>query len=142
MDPASIVNDMHYNNVAKKIATQQKAHFTQISLRIWQIFGHITMAQGKRSTIRPMAILMHLSWALERGTISGVGTYLKEKKGKDGVKIILADERFGFVPSCKRRNCIRSTAAERKLERHRFDTITEGVGIDRLVGNFLIGEGH
>ena len=26
------------------------------------------------------------------------------------------------------------------MERHRFDTITEGVGIDRLVGNFLIGE--
>ena len=33
-----------------------------------------------------------------------------------------------------------SEQSERRLERHRFDTITEGIGIDRVVANFEAGE--
>lgn len=32
--------------------------------------------------------------------------------------------------------CYASEQAERKIKRHRYDTITEGVGIDRLTANF------
>ena len=34
VDPASIVNDKHYNNVAKKLQIRRKVHFIRINLKI------------------------------------------------------------------------------------------------------------
>eukprot|EP00945_MAST-04E_sp_MAST-4E-sp1_P000138 g138.t1 len=138
--PASIVNDGHYNNVARKYSEENagafytdqfenlanfRSHYYGTGTEIWnQTCGTVdafVMAAGTG------------------GTISGVATFLKEKKPK--VKIYLADPKGSVLyHRVKDKVAYAPQQAERKLERHRFDTVTEGIGIDRLVGNFMVGE--
>lgn len=142
VDPASIVNDKHYNNVAKKIADTTKGAFYTDQFENLANFRAHYNGTGKEIYEQTNGqVDAFIMGAGTGGTISGVGTYLKEKKGEGGVKIILADP-TGSVLYHRVKDGIAYAPqqAERKLERHRFDTITEGVGIDRLVGNFLIGE--
>ena len=135
---------MHYNNVAKKIAaTTEGAFYTNQFENLANFRAHYN-GTGKEIYDQTNGnVDAFVMGAGTGGTISGVGTYLKEKKGKDGVKIILADpEGSVLYHRVKDGIAYAPQQAERKLERHRFDTITEGVGIDRLVGNFLIGEDY
>jgi len=72
------------------------------------------------------------------GTLAGVGSYLKEKNPK--VKVVLVDP-----PGSSLYNKIKFGVAfaeeqrERLLRRHRYDTIAEGVGLDRVTSNFALG---
>lgn len=72
------------------------------------------------------------------GTLAGVGTFLKEVD--PNIKIVLVDPpgsslynkvKFGvaFAPEQK----------EQSLRRHRYDTIAEGIGLDRVTKNFSLG---
>jgi cysteine synthase len=72
------------------------------------------------------------------GTLAGVATYLKQRH--PGVLALLADP----PGSCLFNRVIHGVAfapqqAERSLRRHRYDTIVEGVGCDRLTANFRRG---
>ena len=72
------------------------------------------------------------------GTISGVGSFLKALNRN--IKIVLADP-----PGSSLFHKINSGVlfthqqAERTQRKHRYDTITEGIGIDRLTSNMAAG---
>lgn len=70
------------------------------------------------------------------GTLAGVGNYLKQISG-NRVQIFLVDP----PGSCLYNRIVHGVAyasqqSERRLKRHRYDTIIEGVGIDRITENF------
>jgi cysteine synthase A len=69
------------------------------------------------------------------GTIAGVSQYLKERR-KD-IQVVLADipgsslfsrVQFGV--------CFATEQTERKMRKHRYDSIAEGIGLDRITQNF------
>lgn len=73
------------------------------------------------------------------GTVAGVGRFLKEKTmGK--CRVVLVDPP-GSVLYHKIQDGIAYTPqqAERSLKRHRYDTIAEGIGLDRLTHNISAG---
>lgn len=72
------------------------------------------------------------------GTIAGVGTYLKERN--DSIHIVLVDPpgsalyhkiEHGVAYALEQR--------ERTLRKHRYDTLAEGIGLDRVTHNFALG---
>ncbi|KAL7447393.1 hypothetical protein ACHAXM_010603 [Skeletonema potamos] len=85
------------------------------------------------------------------GTLVGVGAYLKERwfenlhqkhrsPSQSPPKIILVDP-----PGSSLYNKIKfgvayaSQQSEQKLRRHRYDTLVEGIGLDRITANFALG---
>ena len=83
------------------------------------------------------------------GTISGVGQYLKlncrHQKHKrndrdENCKIILIDPPGSALYNKIKYNiAYTSEQRERGLLRHRYDTIAEGIGLDRITDNFALG---
>lgn len=85
------------------------------------------------------------------GTLVGVGAYLKERwfesiqqkhrmHSQSPPRIILVDPpgsslfnkiKFGVAYA--------SQQSEQKLRRHRYDTLAEGIGLDRITANFALG---
>jgi cysteine synthase A len=69
------------------------------------------------------------------GTIAGVSRYVTEKK--PSVRIFLADPPgSSLYNKVKHDVCYTKEQAETKLRRHRYDTIAEGIGLDRVTANF------
>ena len=69
------------------------------------------------------------------GTIAGVSNYLKNKNKK--IQIILADPTGSSLLSKVKYNvCYTVQQSERKIKKHRYDSIVEGVGLDRITKNF------
>lgn len=69
------------------------------------------------------------------GTIAGVSNYLKSKDAK--IRIVLADPQGSSLHmKVKFGVCYTPQQAERSLRKHRYDSIVEGVGLDRLTSNF------
>jgi cysteine synthase A len=72
------------------------------------------------------------------GTISGVGQYLKHKR--KGCKVVLIDPPgSALLNKVKYNIAYASEQKERGLKRHRYDTIAEGIGLDRVTRNFALG---
>lgn len=143
---AAISNPDHYVNVARQIAKDLSdcgkcafftnqfeneanfvAHYTTTGPEIWaQTGGKIDSFVMSSGT---------------GGTISGVGVYLKEQK-KD-VKIILVDPPGSSLFSkVKYGVAYTSEQKEQGIRRHRYDTIAEGIGLDRVTHNFSLGLQH
>mmetsp|Transcript_17165 Transcript_17165/g.27733 ORF Transcript_17165/g.27733 Transcript_17165/m.27733 type:complete len:371 (-) Transcript_17165:1073-2185(-) len=134
--PVSIVNEGHYVNVAKRLAGEIKggffanqfenlanfrAHFLHTGPEIYeQAGGHID------------AFVMSAGTG---GTIAGVGKYLKIQDAR--TRVVLADPQ-GSSLFHKVNSGVLYTheQAEKRVRRNRDDTITEGIGIDRLTANF------
>eukprot|EP01038_Epipyxis_sp_PR26KG_P005842 gene5842-8062_t len=74
------------------------------------------------------------------GTIAGVSRYLKEKIGSM-VEIVLADP-FGssLLNKVLHNVCYSMQQSERTIRKHRYDSIVEGVGLDRITGNFNMAQ--
>lgn len=69
------------------------------------------------------------------GTIAGISCQLKRRD--PGIKIFLVDPPgSGLYNKVTRGVMFTQQEAEQKRLRNPFDTITEGVGINRLTGNF------
>lgn len=69
------------------------------------------------------------------GTLAGVSTYLKKKKR--GVKMILADPQGSSLRNKVNFGvCYTGEEAEGHRLKHPFDTVTEGIGLNRLTNNF------
>lgn len=72
------------------------------------------------------------------GTISGVGNFLKSKK--PSCQIVLVDPPGSALFNKVKYNiAYASEQKERGLKRHRYDTIAEGIGLDRITQNFAKG---
>lgn len=69
------------------------------------------------------------------GTIAGVSTFLKSCN-KD-VKIVLADPNGSSLLNWVNHGvCYTAQQSEKTIKKHRYDSVVEGVGLDRLTANF------
>jgi len=131
----AISNGNHYVNQARRLADQvggvfmdqfenlanYEAHVTETGPEIW------IQSEGKID-----AFVMSAGTG---GTIAGVSTYLKSKNRN--VKIALADPQGSSLFNRVMHGiCYTPEQQERTLRRHRYDSIVEGVGLDRVTANF------
>jgi len=143
---AAISNPKHYVNVARQIAKDLSdrgkhafftnqfenganfvAHYTTTGPEIWEQTGgkidSFVMSSGTG------------------GTISGVGVYLKSQD--KNVKVILVDPPgSSLFNKVKYGVAYTSEQKEQGIRRHRYDTIAEGIGLDRVTHNFSLGLQH
>lgn len=69
------------------------------------------------------------------GTIAGISKFFKEVSPE--IQVVLADPHGSSLCSKVNYNvCYTKQQAERTLRRHRYDSIVEGVGLDRVTANF------
>lgn len=145
---ASISNAHHYVNAARTLAqTLEGTHLDQ--------FENLANTHAHYSTTGPeiwKACEGHLDVfvmsAGTGGTISGVSQYLNEQKdqqrleGEDEyasrrLEVVLADPQGSSLFHRVRDGvCFTIEQRERKQKKHRYDTIVEGVGLDRVTANF------
>lgn len=137
--PASITNELNYVNVARRrgqlaghFFTDQfenpanfRAHQAHTGPEIWRQCGGVLDA--------------FVMGAGTGGTIAGAGRFLKEqaeREGRSPVRVVLADppgsSLFHWVAHG---TAFAPQQAERTIRRHRYDTIVEGVGLDRTTAN-------
>jgi cysteine synthase A len=144
---AAISNPNHYVNVARQVAklANQKdgrfpmaavfidqfenasnydIHYHQTGPEIWkQLHGHVDAFVMSSGT---------------GGTISGVGTYLKEQNA--AVRIVLVDPPgSSLYHKIEHGVAYAPQQSERTLRKHRYDTLAEGIGLDRVTHNFYLG---
>jgi cysteine synthase len=154
---ASISNPMHYVNVARQIALRAVQHFqiratfsnqfeNPANCRVHyettgpEIFRQLELLKNRRGSQHTDVISAFCMSSGTGGTIAGVGKYLKERTNNN-VKIVLADP-----PGSVLYNAVAFGVAytmqqqERTVKRHRYDTIAEGIGLDRLTANFESGK--
>ncbi|KAF0704683.1 hypothetical protein AaE_014812 [Aphanomyces astaci] len=142
--PASIVNAKHYVNQARRRASEipggyfadqfenlanTDIHYRTTGREIWQqthgALDAFVMSAGMTPTNGT------------GGTIAGVSRYLKEMN--PAIQIVLADPPGSSLYNKVRHNvCYAPQQSERTVRRHRYDTVAEGIGIDRLTANFLL----
>ena len=150
---AAISNPNQYVNVARKIAQEincggyvcvnndkvkiravftnqfeneanYNAHITTTGPEIWEQTNHSIDAFCMSSGTG--------------GTISGVGQFLKNNR--EECKIVLIDPPgSALLNKVKYNIAYASEQKERGLLRHRYDTIAEGIGLDRVTRNFSLG---
>lgn len=155
---AAISNPNHYVNVAKRIAMEintrrivfkddillqaafmnqfeneanYQAHCSTTGPEIWnQTNGHVDLFCMSSGT---------------GGTISGCGQFLKKSckrlnPEKRPCKIVLVDPPGSALYNKIKYNvAFASEQKERSMKRHRYDTLAEGIGLDRITHNFSLG---
>lgn len=137
---SSISSPGHYVNVARRTAsalraagkqavcTDQfenganwRAHYEGTGKEIWSQTG------GRLS-----AFVMSAGTG---GTIAGVSNFLKEKD--PSIAVYLADPQGSSLASRVRYGvCYTDEQREQSVRRHRYDTVVDGVGLDRVTANF------
>lgn len=134
----AISNKDHYVNRAKKLAedingvfmnqfeniSNYQAHLEETGPEIW-----------KQTNGRIDAFIMSSGTG---GTIAGVSRYLKSQN--PNIKVYLADPPgSSLLNKVKYGVCYTHQQKESKLKKHRYDSIVEGVGLDRVTRNFDMG---
>jgi len=138
--PASIMNSEHYVNVARKIAASiPGAFFTNQFENLANFQTHFETTGPEIWEQTDGVIDAFVMSAGTGGTIGGVSKYLKSQSNI--VRVVLADPQ-GSSLYYKVNKGVLYTAeqSERTIRKHRYDTITEGIGIDRLTANFAAAE--
>ncbi|KAL4524932.1 hypothetical protein Ndes2526B_g07119 [Nannochloris sp. 'desiccata'] len=133
--PVSIAHPRHFVNVARRrAASEPNALFADqfenpANFRAHLLTGQEIWAQsGGR-------VDAFVSGAGTGGTIAGVSAALKQRNSR--IKVYLVDPPgSGLYNRVTRGVMYTSEEAEGKRRKHPFDTITEGVGINRLTANF------
>lgn len=141
---ASISNPQHYVNIARRVA--QAAQKQGIDAVFINQFENLANFQTHYDTTGPElwkqaqhSIQAFCMSAGTGGTIAGVAQFLKEQDAS--IRIVLVDP-----PGSSLYHAIVHGVAyapqqrERGLKRHRYDTIAEGIGLDRLTQNFTRGQ--
>lgn len=131
----AIANSDHYVNTARRLSVENKgifidqfenlanlkAHFESTGPEIW------SQTEGKLD-----AFVMSAGTG---GTIAGVSKYLKSKN--KNVKVVLADcTGSSLLQKVLYKVCYTHHQSERTIKKHRYDSIVEGVGLDRITKNF------
>ena len=140
---AAISNPKHYVNVARRYAKDLRdqgksavftdqfeneanfdAHYSSTGPEIWE-----------QTNRRLDSFVMSSGTG---GTISGVGTFLKEQN--HNIQVVLVDPPgSSLFNKVKYGVAYTSEQKERGLRRHRYDTIAEGIGLDRVTRNMSLG---
>jgi cysteine synthase A len=139
----AISNPNHYVNIARRIAETAQLKYNIRSAFMnqfeneanFQVHYTTTGPELWRECPQMDAFVMSAGTG---GTIAGVGSYLKQKSGN--VRVVLVDP-----PGSALYHKIHHGVAyapqqrERGMKRHRYDTLAEGIGLDRMTHNFLLG---
>ncbi|KAE8895852.1 Cysteine synthase 2 [Phytophthora fragariae] len=138
--PASIVNAKHYVNEAKRLARNTEGgYFTDQFENTANFESHYATTGPEIWRQTNGTVDAFVMAAGTGGTIAGTSAYLKEQN--PDVQIFLADPPGSSLYNKVRSNvCYAPQQAETKVRRHRYDTIAEGVGIDRLTENFMLAK--
>jgi cysteine synthase len=138
---AAISNPQHYVNMAKSLARRA------VELGIAAVFvdqfnnlenyriHYATTGPEIWDQCQPQAFVMSAGTG---GTIAGVAQYLKERNPQ--CRVVLADP-VGSVLYAKVQHGVAFTCQQKEasLRRHRYDTIAEGIGLDRITQNVHVG---
>lgn len=133
--PVSIAHPAHFVNVARRRAAEEpNAIFADQFENPANFRAHI--ATGREIWEQSKGRLhAFVSGAGTGGTIAGVSFFLKQRS--PSVQVFLADPPgSGLYNKVTRGVMYSAEEAEGKRLKHPFDTITEGVGINRLTANF------
>jgi cysteine synthase A len=158
--PVGITNPSHYVNVARRLAAEENAAHGPTAALFVDQFENPANAAVHRGTTGPEIArqvealtggLPHafVAGAGTGGTLAGVGAYFAERRSRLLRSLIpgsLASRRTQLFLVDPPGSSLRSAVvygvayapqqAERTLRRNRRDTLIEGVGLDRLCGNF------
>lgn len=149
---ASISNPNHYVNIAQKIARIINDDFGSYGIKasFMNQFENEANFLAHYKTTGP-EIWQQTNGNIQAfcmssgtgGTISGVGTYLKEQSKESDCKVCLVDPPGSSLYNKVKYNvAFAKEQSERGLLRHRYDTIAEGIGLDRITKNFSLGIEH
>ena len=146
---AAISNPKHYVNLGRKAAQLARDKFGVSAVFIDQFenlsnfdihynkTGPELMRQLKERGHRLDAFVMSSGTG---GTISGMATYLKEQNRRKGVEIVLVDPPgSSLYHKVEHGIAFADEQRERYLRKHRYDTLAEGIGLDRITRNFSSG---
>lgn len=131
--PASIVNPEHNVNVARTRAKEMGGFFADQFENAANVRAHLQTGREiwEQTGGRVDAFV---AGAGTGGTLAGVGMFLKAKI--ENVEIVLADPPGSALFHAVKDGVLYAPEqSERTLKRHRFDTITEGIGLDRMTEN-------
>lgn len=160
----SISNGNHYVHAARRLADDLggifinqfenkanfRAHYETTGPELWHQLQSLVSESSERALGRP-PLDAFVMGAGTGGTIAGVSRFLKERcaqmnaekrrRGGSGddarVRIVLADPvGSSLLQKVRYGVCYTAQQAERQLRRHRYDSIVEGVGLDRVTQNF------
>ena len=115
-------------------------HYTNTGPEIWEQIQKLSTSKehSKLKTNKDVQVDAFVMSSGTGGTIAGVGAFLKTKN--PNIQVVLVDP-----PGSSLYNKIKYGVAfsleqkEQCLRRHRYDTIAEGVGLDRVTRNFAKG---
>jgi cysteine synthase A len=144
--PAGIANPNHYYNRARTRAQELMqagenavfmdqfetmanfhAHYHGTGPEIWR---HLEEGFG----LSPDAFVMSAGTG---GTIAGVSRAWKERGGEREVRVFLVDPPgSALFNKVKFGVCYAREQRERGVRRHRYDSLAEGIGLDRMTANF------
>ena len=155
---AAISNPNHYVNVAKRIAMEinsRKIAFKDdllLQAAFMNQFENAANYQAHYSTTGPEIwnqtdgrVDLFCMSSGTGGTISGCGQFLKNSckrfnPQKPPCKIVLVDPPGSALYNKVKYNvAFASQQKERSMKRHRYDTLAEGIGLDRITYNFSLG---
>jgi cysteine synthase A len=139
----AISNPNHYVNIARRIAETARVKYNIRAAFMNQFENeanfrvHYTTTGPELWKQCPQMDAFCMSSGTG-GTIAGVGSYLKEKSGN--VRVVLVDPP-GSVLYHKIHHGVAYAPQQRErgMKRHRYDTLAEGIGLDRMTHNFLLG---
>lgn len=146
---AAISNPKHYVNLGRKAALLAREKFGVSAVFIDQFenlsnfdihynkTGPELVRQLGKQRRRLDAFVMSSGTG---GTISGMATYLKEQYRRKGVEIVLVDPPgSSLYHKVEHGIAFATEQRERHLRKHRYDTLAEGIGLDRITKNFSTG---
>ena len=133
--PASIANPNHPVNVARRRAAELGGLFCDQFNNLANAHAH-EMGTGREIWEQTGGqVDAFIMGAGTGGTLAGVSRFLKARK--PSVRIYLADPPGSALYHRVRHGVLyASQQQERSARRHRYDTIMEGVGCDRVTANF------
>ena len=133
----SISNRDHYVNVARRYAHEHNAVFMDQFENVANFKAHYTTTGPEIWKQTKGNINCFVMSAGTGGTIAGVSSYLKKQNGGEKIKIVLADPPgSSLLNRVQYGVCYTSEQRESKMKKHRYDTIAEGIGLDRVTTNF------
>ena len=140
---ASIASPNHYVNIAKSLCRRACAvhHIAAIfgnqfeSNENWQIHYQTTGPEIWRQC-RPHHFVMSAGTG---GTLAGVARYLKEQQPRDCHTVLVDPPGSVLYSKIEHGVAFCVEQRERHLKRHRYDTVAEGIGLDRVTANVAAG---